>query len=172
MTDPNAHESPAVSAPWAQSGRQPRIAIIGAGMSGIAAVVKLQKAGYTDLTVYEKTGKVGGTWRENTYPGLSCDVPSRWYSFYFALKGDWPNRYSYGADIQAYLEQVAADFGVIEKVAFNTAVSDLTYAAPCWHLVTSDGKQQVFDVVISACGVETGTTKTVESIDVRIVGLM
>lgn len=85
MTDPNAYDSPTMITPWAQSGRQPSIAIIGAGMSGIAAVVKLQKAGYTNVTVYEKTEKVGGTWRENTYPGLSCDVPSRWYSFYFSV---------------------------------------------------------------------------------------
>lgn len=73
---------------WASEGRQPTIAIIGAGMSGIAAVVKLRKAGYTDLTVYEKADRVGGTWRENTYPGLSCDIPSRWYSFRFALNPD------------------------------------------------------------------------------------
>ena len=119
MTTSDAHETATSGAPWAQTGRQPSIAIIGAGMSGIAAVVKLQKAGYTDVTVYEKTDKVGGTWRENTYPGLSCDVPSRWYSFYFALKGDWPHRYSYGADIQAYLEQVSADFGVTEKSDFQ-----------------------------------------------------
>ena len=137
MTEPTAHQAATHSMPWAQTGRQPRIAIIGAGMSGIAAVVKLQKAGYTDVTVYEKTDRVGGTWRENTYPGLSCDVPSRWYSFYFALKADWPHRYSYGADIQAYLEQVAEDFGVTQKVTFNTAVAELTYEAPCWRLVTS-----------------------------------
>ncbi len=102
------HDAPAAETanqPWARAGRQPRIAIIGAGMSGIAAVAKLQGAGYTDLTVYEKTDRVGGTWRENTYPGLSCDVPSRWYSFSFALKADWQHRFSYGADIQAYLDE-------------------------------------------------------------------
>lgn len=139
--------------PWAQAGRQPRIAIIGAGMSGIAAVVKLEKAGYSDLTVYEKTDKVGGTWRENTYPGLSCDVPSRWYCFSFALKADWQYRYSYGPEIQAYMESVARDFGVTNKVTFNTAVTDLTYEAPSWRLTTADGKREQFDVVISATGI-------------------
>ena len=99
-------------------------------MSGIAAVVKLQRAGYSDITVYEKTDRVGGTWRENTYPGLSCDVPSRWYSFSFALKADWQHRYSYGPDIQAYMESVARDFGVTEKVLFNCAVTALVYEAP------------------------------------------
>ena len=138
---------------WAQSGRQPRIAIIGAGMSGIAAVVKLRQSGYTDLTVYEKSDRVGGTWRENTYPGLSCDVPSRWYSFSFALNPDWPHRYSYGPDIQAYMEKVARDFGVTESVVFNTAVTDLVYEAPCWHLTTASGSHEKFDVVISATGI-------------------
>jgi cyclohexanone monooxygenase len=138
---------------WARRGAQPRIAIIGAGMSGIAAVVKLRTAGYTDITVYEKASKVGGTWRENQYPGLSCDVPSRWYSFSFALNADWSHRFSYGPEIQAYMEKTAQDFGVNDVVNFNTAVTDLTYEAPCWRLTTDKGAVEVFDVVISATGV-------------------
>lgn len=138
---------------WAQSGRQPRIAIIGAGMSGIASVVKLRKAGYTDLTVFEKTDRVGGTWRENTYPGLSCDVPSRWYSFTFALKADWTHRYSYGPEIQAYMEETAQKFGVTEIVRFNTPVTDLKYEAPVWRLTAGDGSVETYDLVISATGV-------------------
>jgi cation diffusion facilitator CzcD-associated flavoprotein CzcO len=153
MTEPEHHVAKPLSPPWAQTGRQPRIAIIGAGMSGIAAVVKLQKAGYSDLTVYEKTDKVGGTWRENTYPGLSCDIPSRWYSFSFALKADWSHRYPYGPDIQAYMETVSRDFGVIENVIFNTTVTELVYEAPRWRLSTSSGAQEYFDIVISATGI-------------------
>ncbi|MGR8922065.1 MAG: flavin-containing monooxygenase [Gammaproteobacteria bacterium] len=139
--------------PWAQAGTQPKIAIIGAGMSGIAAVVKLRKAGYTDLTVFEKTDRVGGTWRENTYPGLSCDVPSRWYSFSFALNPDWDHRYSYGPEIQAYMEKTARDFNVTDAVRFNTPVSDVRYEGPHWRLTTAAGEELVFDVVISATGV-------------------
>lgn len=139
--------------PWAASGRRPRIAIVGAGMSGIAAVVKLRKAGYTDLTVFEKADRVGGTWRENTYPGLSCDIPSAWYSFSFALNPDWNYRYSYGPEIQAYMETVAHDFGVTEIVRFNTAVTDLVYDEPVWKLTTSQGEELVFDIVISATGI-------------------
>jgi len=153
MTETEHRDAMLISQPWAQAGRQPRIAIIGAGMSGIAAVVKLQRAGYSDLTVYEKTDRVGGTWRENTYPGLSCDVPSRWYSFSFALKADWRHRFSYGADIQAYMESVARDFGVTEKVHFNRAVTALVYESPRWQLTTSSGEQECFDVVISATGI-------------------
>lgn len=139
---------------WASAGKQPRIAIIGAGVSGVAAVVKLREAGYTDITVFEKSDRVGGTWRENTYPGLSCDVPSRWYSFSFALKPDWPHRYSYGPDIQAYVEQVARDFKVTECVRFNTPVTHLRYEAPAWYLRTArDEPEAMYDIVISATGI-------------------
>lgn len=138
---------------WAMSGRQPAIAIIGAGLSGIAAVVKLRRAGYTDLTVYEKADRVGGTWRENTYPGLSCDVPSRWYSFSFALNPDWTHRYSYGPEIQTYMERVAEEFGVTEAVRFNTPVRELRYDAPVWRLTTAAGESRVYDIVIAATGI-------------------
>jgi len=138
---------------WSTEGRQPSIAIIGAGMSGIAAVVKLRRAGYSDLSVFEKTDRVGGTWRENTYPGLSCDVPSRWYSFSFALNPDWNYRYSYGPEIQAYMETVAEDFGVTDVVRFRTPVTDLRYEAPSWRLTTGNGEELRFDIVISATGV-------------------
>ncbi|MEM6583604.1 MAG: NAD(P)/FAD-dependent oxidoreductase, partial [Pseudomonadota bacterium] len=137
---------------WATSGRTPKIAIIGAGMSGIAAVVKLRKAGYTDLTVFEKTDRVGGTWRENTYPGLSCDVPSRWYSFSFALNPDWNYRYSYGPEIQAYMEDTAQRFGVTDIVRFNTPVRKLDYVGPHWCL-TTDEETLEYDIVISATGI-------------------
>ncbi|MDJ0869583.1 MAG: NAD(P)/FAD-dependent oxidoreductase [Myxococcota bacterium] len=126
---------------------------MGAGMSGIAAVVKLRRAGFTDLTVYEKADRVGGTWRENTYPGLSCDVPSRWYSFTFAPNPDWTHRFSYGPEIQAYMEKVAEEFGVIDLVRFGTPVTELVYEAPTWRLTTASGAQQRYDVVIAATGI-------------------
>jgi cation diffusion facilitator CzcD-associated flavoprotein CzcO len=139
--------------PWARSGRQPRIAIVGAGMSGIAATVKLRRAGYTDVTVFEKADRVGGTWRENTYPGLSCDIPSRWYCFSFALRADWSHRYSYGPEIQSYMQSVADEFGVTERVRFNSPVTDLRYEAPRWRLTSGGDTVEYFDVVISATGI-------------------
>ena len=134
-------------------GRQPSIAIIGAGMSGIAAVAMLRAAGYSDLTVFEKADRVGGTWRENTYPGLSCDVPSYHYSFTFAPNPDWSHRYSYGPEIQAYMQRTAEQCGVIEVTEFNTPVAELRYRAPTWWLTTGDREQREFDVVIAATGV-------------------
>lgn len=146
-------ESVLPDAGWAKQGRRPRIAIVGAGMSGIAAVVKLRRAGYTDLTVFEKADRVGGTWRENTYPGLSCDVPSYWYSFTFAPNPDWSHRFSYGPEIQAYMDRTAKQFGVTEITRFNTPVTELRYEAPRWRLTTGQGDEEIFDIVISATGV-------------------
>ena len=82
-----------------------RFAIIGAGMAGVLSAIKLKGAGLTDFTVYEKADRVGGTWRENTYPGLSCDVPSHLYSYSFAPTPEWNHRYSAGQEIQAYFER-------------------------------------------------------------------
>ena len=143
---------------WTETAKgQPRIAIIGAGMSGIAAVVKLKKAGYSELTVFEKAAQVGGTWRANRYPGLSCDVPSHWYSFSFNPNPDWTHRYSYGPEIQDYMQATADKFGVTPLVRFNTGVSALAYEAtddgPVWHLTTEHGDKEVYDIVISATGI-------------------
>src|SRR5204863_9734207 len=90
--------------------------VIGAGMSGILSAIKLDEAGVRDVTVYEKADRLGGTWRENTYPGLSCDVPSHFYSYSFALNPDWSRRYAPGPEIQAYLEDVARRFDVDRRI--------------------------------------------------------
>ena len=84
-----------------------RFAIIGAGMAGVLAAIKLKEAGLSDFTVYEKADRLGGTWWENTYPGLSCDVPSHLYCYSFALNPEWSHLFSPGDEIQAYFERVA-----------------------------------------------------------------
>lgn len=138
---------------WAVDGRQPRIAIVGAGMSGMCAVIKFREAGYTDLTVYEKANRVGGTWRENTYPGLSCDVPSYWYSFSFEPNPNWSHRFSYGPEIQAYMEHIARKYDIERVIRFNTRVTELTYEAPVWRLTTDSGDEEIYDLVFSATGI-------------------
>ena len=80
-------------------------------------------------------------------------MPSRWYSFSFNLKPDWDHRYSYGPEIQAYMEETAEKFGVTEAVRFDTRVTRVDYEGPHWRLVTDGGEEHVFDVVISATGV-------------------
>ena len=83
--------------------RHLRFAIIGAGMAGILSAAQLREYGFDDFVILEKADRLGGTWRENTYPGVACDVPSHLYSYSFAPNPDWTHRYSPGPEIQAYL---------------------------------------------------------------------
>ena len=130
-----------------------RFAVIGAGMSGILAAIKLEEAGYHDVTVYEKADRPGGTWRENTYPGIACDVPSHLYSYSFEPNPDWSHRFSPGAEIQAYFEGVAQRHGVTERIRFGTEITHATFADGRWHLESKDGPLGAYDVVIAATGV-------------------
>jgi cation diffusion facilitator CzcD-associated flavoprotein CzcO len=130
-----------------------RFVIIGAGMAGILSVIKLREAGYSDITVYEKTGRVGGTWRENTYPGLACDVPAHLYTYSFAPNPEWTHYFASGAEIQAYFESVAQRYHVLECVKFNEEIARCEFRDHRWHITTKRGEQDVADVVIAATGV-------------------
>jgi hypothetical protein len=121
-------------------------------MAGILSVIKLAEAGITDVTVYEKADRVGGTWRENTYPGLSCDVPSHLYSYSFALSSEWSHRFAPGSEIQAYFERVADDNGVVDRVRFGDAVTRCEFVDGRWELSTASGHRDTVDVVIAATG--------------------
>ncbi len=130
-----------------------RFAVIGAGMAGILSAVKLAEAGYDGVTVYEKADRPGGTWRENTYPGLACDVPSHLYSYSFALNPGWSHLFSPGPEIQSYLEDVARRYGVEEMVRYGDEVVGLTWTDGRWQLETASGHRDEVDVVIAATGV-------------------
>jgi cation diffusion facilitator CzcD-associated flavoprotein CzcO len=131
----------------------PRIAIFGAGMAGVLSAIKLKEAGLTDFTVYEKASRLGGTWRENTYPGLGCDVPSHLYSYSFALNPNWSHRYSPGAEIQAYLERTAAEHGVMPHFRFGDEVVRSTFERGRWRVETASGHRDEVDIIIGATGV-------------------
>ncbi len=133
--------------------RAPRFVIIGAGMSGILSTIKLEEAGLTDFAIYEKADRIGGTWRENTYPGLACDVPSILYSYSFAPNSEWSHRFSSGAEIQSYLEDVAERYGVSKRVEYGKEISRCTFEDGRWHLETADGGRDEADFVIAATGV-------------------
>lgn len=130
-----------------------RVAIIGAGMAGILSAIKLTEAGVSDFTVYEKAERPGGTWRENTYPGIACDVPSHLYSYSFALTPDWSHRYAPGAEIQAYFERVARERDVEDRIRFGDEVTRCEFTHGRWRLTTASGHRDEVDVVIAATGV-------------------
>ncbi len=130
-----------------------RCAVIGAGMAGLLSAIKLTEAGITDFAVYEKTDHVGGTWSENTYPGLSCDVPSQLYSYSFALTPEWSHRFAPGPEIRAYFQRVAEEYGIVPRVRFGDPVTRCVFANGKWSLVTASGQHDEVDVVIAATGV-------------------
>jgi cation diffusion facilitator CzcD-associated flavoprotein CzcO len=130
-----------------------RVAVIGAGMAGILAGIKLQEAGLDDYTIYEKGDSLGGTWRENTYPGLSCDVPSHLYSYSFAPNAEWTHRFSPGPEIRSYFERIASGHEIEKHVRFNDEVTSCAYVDGRWHLDTANGVHDEVDVVIAATGV-------------------
>ena len=130
----------------------PRFAVIGAGMSGILCGIRLQQAGY-DHVLYEKADRLGGTWRENTYPGIACDVPSHFYSYSFAPNPEWSHRFAPGPEIQAYFEGVAERYGVTPRIRFGREVRRCRFEGGRWRLELSDGSTDVADCVIAATGV-------------------
>ena len=130
-----------------------RIVVIGAGMAGIAAAIKLGGAGFDDLVIYEKSDRIGGTWRENTYPGIACDVPSHLYCYSFAPNPDWTHTFAPGDEIRRYLERVARDNDVERRIRFGAEVTTLERRSGRWDLTTADGRTDSADVVIAATGV-------------------
>ena len=130
-----------------------RVAIIGTGFGGIGAAIKLQEDGIDDIVLLERGSDVGGTWRDNRYPGCACDVPSHLYSFSFALNPDWSHAFSRQPEIWEYLRRTSAAYRVTERVQFETEVLSATWdeAGERWLLHTSRGDLSA-DILVSAAG--------------------
>ena len=122
-------------------------------MAGILSAIKLREAGLDDFAIYEKAERLGGTWRENTYPGIACDVPSHLYSYSFAPNPNWTHRFSPGAEIQAYFEGIARRYGVDSLIRYGREVKRCAFEDGRWTITLSDGSTDRGDVVISATGV-------------------
>ncbi|MCC6925705.1 NAD(P)/FAD-dependent oxidoreductase [Novosphingobium sp.] len=137
-----------------EEGRKLRYAIIGAGMAGILAAIKLKQRG-EQFTVFEKATKIGGTWRENRYPGLTCDVPAHAYTYSFEPYPEWRSYYATGAEIQTYFEMVAEKYGIMPAIRFGCEVSGLVYddSRATWTLTLASDEKVEADVVIVASGV-------------------
>lgn len=128
--------------------------VIGAGMAGILAAIRLKELGH-EVIVLEKGDRVGGTWRENRYAGLHCDVPAHAYTYSFAPNPDWSRYLSPGPEIQRYFEQVAHDYGVTAITRFGEEVSEARWDddASQWHVETKSGLRLDADILIAATGV-------------------
>ncbi|MFC3519005.1 flavin-containing monooxygenase [Streptomonospora nanhaiensis] len=130
-----------------------RVAIIGTGFAGIGMAVRLKRAGLHDIVLLERAHEVGGTWRDNTYPGAACDVPSHLYSFSFAPNPDWSRSFSPQPEIWDYLRRVAKDHDVVRHVRFGCEVTDARWepAANRWRVTTTGGVCTA-QFLISGCG--------------------
>ena len=103
-----------------------RVAVIGSGFAGIGMGVALKRAGLGPFAIFDRAERVGGVWRDNTYPGLTCDVPSHLYSFSFEPKRDWTKRFSPREEILGYLEHCVAKYGLAALGSRDAAVNSLS----------------------------------------------
>ncbi len=137
--------------------RTPEVVIVGAGLSGLGMAMQLTRAGLVSFTIVEQSDGVGGTWRDNSYPGSGCDVPSHLYSFSFAPKSDWTRRYADQPEILTYAERCVEEFGLRPHLRLGTKVDDVRFdeRSARWHLDLSSetGTEELWaDTVVFACG--------------------
>ncbi|MEV0250483.1 NAD(P)/FAD-dependent oxidoreductase [Nocardia sp. NPDC050712] len=132
----------------------PSVLIIGAGFAGLGMALELRRAGLENFTILEKAADLGGVWRENTYPGAACDVPSPLYSWSYEPKNDWPRRFSEQADIHAYMREVAEKHDLGRFIRFGTEVADAEFdeRSGQWTVTTGDGARLTADVLVPAVG--------------------
>jgi cation diffusion facilitator CzcD-associated flavoprotein CzcO len=128
------------------------VVVIGAGLSGVCAAIKLKESGIHNIRIFEKAGDVGGTWRENHYPGVACDVPSHLYSYSFAPNPDWSRMYAPGSEIRDYVRKCAVDFDVHDLITFDTTIRSAVWMGDHWVLEAADGQFFTSGSVISALG--------------------
>jgi cation diffusion facilitator CzcD-associated flavoprotein CzcO len=132
--------------------RQVRVAIVGAGFSGLGMAIRLKRAGITDFLIFERAEDLGGTWRDNIYPGCGCDVESPLYSFSFALNPNWTRLFASQREIWAYLRQCARRFGIQPHICWGHAVTGARWddAARHWHITTAKGAFSATFLILGA----------------------
>ena len=130
-----------------------RVLVVGAGFGGLAMAIRLDEGGERDFLVLERGSDVGGTWRDNTYPGAACDVPSQLYSYSFAPNPKWSRSFSPQAEIQAYIREVAERSGTLDRFVFDTRLDAAAWDEDrhLWRVTTSAGELTA-DVLVSAAG--------------------
>lgn len=128
------------------------VAIVGAGFAGLGAAIRLDRAGRHDFVILEAADRVGGTWRDNRYPGAACDIPSRLYSLSFAPKTDWSARYAQQPEIQAYLEGLVDDQGLRERLKLGAELTEARWDGSHWQLTLADGSAITARYVVYGIG--------------------
>jgi cation diffusion facilitator CzcD-associated flavoprotein CzcO len=130
------------------------VLIVGAGFAGIGMAIALRQAGITDFAILERSGEVGGTWRDNHYPGAACDVESHLYSFSFEPNPDWTRTFAGQAEILEYMKRCAGKYGVYPFVRFHTSVRSARWdeGQGRWHVELDDGVTLTARVLVSGCG--------------------
>ncbi|MCZ6709402.1 MAG: NAD(P)/FAD-dependent oxidoreductase, partial [Gammaproteobacteria bacterium] len=129
-----------------------RVAVLGAGLSGVCMGIQLRKRGIENFVILEKADAVGGTWRENTYPGVACDVPSHVYSYSFELNPDWSHAYSEGREIWDYCEHCVEKYDLRGHIRFGTQITSVDFDGTRWQIATSNHRAITADVVVSGLG--------------------
>ncbi len=136
-----------------QGSRHVQVAIVGGGFAGIGAALRLDQSGRHDFLVFERADSIGGTWRDNTYPGVACDIPSHLYSFSFMPNPEWTRRFAPGAEIRDYLEDCVDAGGIRDRVRLGDGLLDASWdeGAGNWRLATDSGEWTA-EVVVMAAG--------------------
>lgn len=130
------------------------VLIIGAGFAGIGAAAQLRRAGITDIAILERAGDVGGVWRDNTYPGCRCDVPSSLYSFSYLPNSGWPDRFASQPEIHAYLRDAVQDLGLSDYLHVDSDVTNATWQPDnqVWFLRLATGQQTSARMLVVGSG--------------------
>ncbi|MDY6998378.1 MAG: NAD(P)/FAD-dependent oxidoreductase [Actinomycetota bacterium] len=128
--------------------------IVGAGFTGLGAAIKLRAAGVDDVVIVERSDRVGGTWRDNTYPGIACDIPALLYSFSFVTNPAWSRTYPSGAEIYAHIEDMTDRFGLRPLIEFGTEITGLSFDGDTgvWTASTQTRKRFRARTVVLASG--------------------
>jgi cation diffusion facilitator CzcD-associated flavoprotein CzcO len=131
-----------------------KLAIIGSGFAGLGMAIQLKKAGYDDFVILEKDSDLGGTWRDNRYPGCACDVPSHMYSFSYELNPDWSRMFAPQEEIWAYLRRCVAKYELSRHIRYDSAVEALEWEpdAGHWRVSLADGAELTPKAVVSGIG--------------------
>src|SRR5258708_4287148 len=152
---PQERRSNPVSRPHSASGHgTDHILIIGAGFAGLGMAIRLKEAGIHDFTILEGAERLGGTWRDNTYPGIACDIPSHLYSYSFEPNPNWSRFFGPQKEILSYLERCADKYGVMPHIRFKTRANGATFdeRTGLWTVETTDGERLTARVVVSGAG--------------------